>query len=247
MKPFLILQLRPLDAACENELQAIVKYGGLKEGEYRQIRMEQNGIPELDLGDYSGIIIGGGPSNVSDPLEKKNAAQLNFETDLQKLYQRVFELDFPLLGTCYGVGSIADFFGCKVSREKYSESPGAVDIFLTEEAQNDPLTRGLPQKFRAFTGHKESCQKLPNNAVLLASSKACPYQMFRFKKNIYTVQFHPELDFEGLVVRIGIYKHEGYFKPEDAQRLIDINRSENIVVPEMILQRFVERFAADRT
>jgi len=90
--------------------------------------------------------------------------------------------------------------------------------------------------------HKEACQKLPKGAILLASSKACPYQMFRFKKNIYTVQFHPELDFEGLVVRIGIYKHEGYFKPEDAQKLIDANRSEKIEVPEMILNQFVERY-----
>jgi GMP synthase (glutamine-hydrolysing) len=242
MKPFLILQLRPLNAACENELQAILKYGGLKPNEYRQIRMEQEGVPELNLSDYSGIIIGGGPSNVSDPEEKKCPAQKKYEKDLIRLYNQVFELDFPLLGTCYGVGSIADYVGCEVSREKYRENPGAVDIFLTEEAQNDPITKGLPKTFRAFTGHKESCQKLPPGAVLLAKSKACPYQMFRFKKNIYTVQFHPELDFDGLVIRIGIYKHEGYFKPEDAQRLIDENRNEKIVVPEMILKRFVDRY-----
>jgi len=242
MKPFLILQLRPLDAACENELQAILKYGGLKDNQYRQIRMEQEGIPKLELTDYSGVIIGGGPSNVSDPLSKKSAAQIKFESDLQKLYSKVFELDFPLLGTCYGVGSIANYLDCEVSREKYSERPGAVDIYLTKEAQNDPITKGLPNNFRAFTGHKEACQKLPKGAILLASSKACPYQMFRFKKNIYTVQFHPELDFEGLVVRIGIYKHEGYFKPEDAQKLIDANRSEKIEVPEMILNQFVERY-----
>jgi GMP synthase (glutamine-hydrolysing) len=243
MKPFLILQLRPLDGACENELQAILKYGGLKSNEYRQIRMEREGVPELNLSDYSGIIIGGGPSNISDPEENKSPAQKKYEKDLIKLYNRVFELDFPLLGTCYGVGSISDYLGCEVSREKYSESPGAVDLLLTPEAQNDPITKGLPQTFRAFTGHKESCQKLPPGAVLLAKSKACPYQMFRFKKNIYTVQFHPELDFEGLVVRIGIYKHEGYFNPEDAQKLIDENRNEKIVVPEMILKRFVERYA----
>jgi len=242
MKPFLILQLRPLDAACENELQAIVKYGGLKSNEYRQIRMEREGVPDLDLTNYSGIIIGGGPSNVSDPEKRKSSAQRRYERDLLKLYNRVFELDFPLLGTCYGVGSIADYLGCEVSREKYSESPGAVDIFLTEEAKNDPITNGLPQTFRTFTGHKESCQKLPKEAVLLASSKACPYQMFRFKKNIYTVQFHPELDFEGLTVRIGIYKHEGYFKPEDAQKLINENRNESILIPKMILKRFVDRY-----
>jgi len=245
MKPFLILQLRPLDAACENELQAILKYGGIKEGQYRQIRMERQGVPYLDLANYSGIIIGGGPGNVSDPEEKKSAAQKKYEIDLIKLYNHVFKLDFPLLGTCYGVGSIADYLGCEVSREKYSEKPGTVDIFLTKQAQNDPLTKGLPQTFRAFTGHKESCQRLPKGAVLLASSDVCPYQMFRFKKNIYTVQFHPELDFEGLAMRIEIYKHEGYFNPEDADKLIHENRNEKITVPELILRRFVNNYGID--
>ena len=242
MKPFLIFQLRPLDAACENELQAILKYGGLKGDQYRQIRLEKTGIPELDLKDYSGIIIGGGPSNVSDPIEKKSSAQKNFEADLQKLYRKVFELDFPLLGTCYGIGSLAKYVGSEVSREKYSESPGGIDVYLTQNGLSDPLISGLPKKFRAFTGHKEACQSLPKGAVILASSASCPYQMIRFKNNIYAVQFHPELDFEGLVVRIGIYKHEGYFAPEDAQRLVEVNRNEKIVVPEMILKRFVERY-----
>lgn len=242
MKPFLILQLRPISAAADNELEAIVKYGGLKEGEYHRVRMEKSGIPSLNLKDYSGVIIGGGPSNVSDPIEKKSKAQIKFEADLHKLYNEVFELDFPLLGTCYGVGSISKYLGCSVSREKYSESPGAVDIYLTEEAKIDPIAKGLPNKFRAFTGHKESCQNLPPGAVLLAKSETCPYQMFRFKNNIYTVQFHPELDYKGLVVRIGIYINEGYFNPADAQKLINENRHEKIVSPELILERFVERY-----
>ena len=243
MKPFLILQLRPIDAVCESELQAILKYGGLKDGQYRRIRMEQTGIPpDIDLSDYSGVIIGGGPANVSDPVEKKPPEQIRFEKDLEKLYRRIFEIDFPLLGTCYGVGSVAGYLGCEVSREKYSERPGAVDIFLTDDGKKDPLTKGLPEKFRAFTGHKEACQMLPPDAVLLAKSKQCPYQMFRFRNNIYTVQFHPELDFEGLVLRVNAYKYEGYFKPEEAKILIDENRGEKIAVPEKILERFVNRY-----
>lgn len=243
MKPFLILQLRPVDAACENELQAILKYGEIKD--YQRIRMEKEGIPELDLLNYSGVIIGGGPSNVSDPISKKNTAQRKFEAELKRLYSQVFDLDFPLLGTCYGVGSLVDYVGGEVSKEKYGEKPGAVDIFITDEGKEDPLLIELPSPFRAFVGHKEACQILPHGAIQLAESASCPFQMIRFKQNIYAIQFHPELDFEGLKIRIGVYKHEGYFNPEQAEVLIKENQHERIRIPEKILHRFVKRYATN--
>jgi GMP synthase (glutamine-hydrolysing) len=239
-KPFLILQLRPVDAACENELQAILSYGGIEN--YVRVRMEKEGVPEVDLNAYSGIIIGGGPSNVSDDPKIKHAFQLKFEAELKRLYRKVFNADFPLLGTCYGVGSLVDYVGGSVSKDKYYEAPGAVDIHISEEGKNDPLLKGLPSPFRAFVGHKEACQVLPQEAVQLAGSETCPYQMLRFQKNIYAVQFHPELDFEGLKLRILVYKHEGYFDPEAAEVLIQENEKEEIIVPPLILKRFVGRY-----
>ena len=44
--------------------------------------------------------------------------------------------------------------------------------------------------------------------------------MFRIKENLYATQFHPELDAEGLVTRIDIYRHAGYFPPESAEELM---------------------------
>jgi len=242
MKPFLILQHRSIDEASDDELHAFVKYGDLKNSEIRRVRMEQSGIPDIDLKDYSAIICGGGPSNVSDPEEKKSPQQIRFESDLLKLYDEVFRMDFPFLGACYGIGSLVKYQGGDVSKKKYSEDVGSAIIYLNINADDDPLTQGLPKEFKAFIGHKESCQDLPENAILLASSKNCPYQMIRFKKNIYATQFHPELDNEGLALRIRIYKDHGYFEPHAAQALIKQIKNEMVSVPEMILRRFVERY-----
>lgn len=242
MKPFLILQLRPVDAASENEFEAFLKYGGLKRGQVHRIRMEKEGVPDIDLSKYSGIIEGGGPSNVSDLKEKKSKAQIRFEKELIPLYDKIFDKDFPFFGACYGIGSLCKYAGGEVSREKYSEAPGAVEIVLNEEGIKDKLLHGLPTSFEAFVGHKEACQALPNGATLLASSSTCPIQMFRFKTNIYATQFHPELDFEGLELRVNIYMNEGYFDPEKASDLIEANRGRKIDIPELILQRFVERY-----
>ena len=80
MKPFLLLQLRPIDLASDNEFLSFLQYGGLKTHEVHRIRMEKEGIPALDLHDYSGIILGGGPSNVSDHEAIKQDYEKAIET-----------------------------------------------------------------------------------------------------------------------------------------------------------------------
>ena len=245
MKPFLILQLRPENPTSDNEFEAIVNFSGLDESETHRIRMEQGGLPEINLNDYSGIIVGGGPWNVSDDQSKKSKEQKNAEVWLDKLIDEVIEKDFPFLGACYGFGALAIKNNGVVNKEQYTEEPSAIDITLTDEAKNDPLLQGLPETFRAMVGHKESCQKLPENAVWLARAEACPYEMFRIGKNIYATQFHPELETEGFCLRVEIYKNAGYFPPEDAEKLKEEARKENIIVPMMLLKKFIDTYRSE--
>lgn len=249
IKPFLILQLRPEDEAADNEFEAFLKAGGLDLDQTHRIRMEKESIPDdIDLSNYSGVIVGGGPSNASDPATKQSEAQKRFEAELYKLFDKMAEHDFPYLGACYGLGIFARYLGGKVSKERYAEPVGAVTINLADDdAGTDPLTVDLPVSFRAFVGHKEACQDTPPHAVLLASSKTCPVQMVRYKQNMYATQFHPELDQYGLALRINIYRHAGYFPPEDAEELIEAAMREEITVPELIFRRFVARYSTPVT
>ena len=243
MKKFLILQLRPEDVASDNEFEAFLKLGKLKESEVHRVRIEKNGIPnDINLDDYSGVIVGGGPSNVSDEQEKKSDEQKKFEDDLDTLLNEVVQKDIPFLGACYGVGILSRHQGACVSKEKYGEEVGAVTVKITDEGKKDDLLKDLADEFRAFVGHKEACQGVPDSGVLLASSDTCPVQMYRVKNNIYATQFHPELDVDGIITRVSVYKNAGYFPPEDAERIIDEAKQENITVPEQILQKFVQKY-----
>ncbi len=245
MKPFLILQLRPIDLASDNEFSAFLQYGGLAEHEVYRVRMEKEGIPKINLGDYSGIVLGGGPSNVSDDDEKKYDYQKRFEADLNSLLDTVFEEDFPILGNCYGIGALIKYQGGKVSKENYSESVGAVEVELTEAGKNDELLAGLPTKFMAYVGHKEAGQSIPEGATLLAKSDSCPIQMIRFRKNIYATQLHTELDPEGIILRINAYRNHGYFSPEDAEIIINNSKNYHVMVPSIILRQFIQRYKLD--
>ena len=242
IKPFLILQLRPEDAISDNEFEAFLRYGNLEVTDTRRVRMELDGLPKLNLENYSGIIVGGGPFCISDDYDKKPNQQKDFEGDLEILIKEIIEKDLPFLGACYGLGALSTFAGGEVSKEKYQEEPGAIDVTLTEQGQEDILTGDLPNTFRAFGGHKESCQSVPPQATLLASSKTCPVQMIRIGKNVYATQFHPELDSEGIGLRINAYKHLGYFNPDDARKLIHDALQENITIPQEILRRFVQTY-----
>lgn len=241
MKPFLLLQHRYLDEASDNEYEAVLTYSGLQPQQMFRVRMEQQSIAGLSLADFSGVITGGGPANVSDAEEIKRPEQLRFEQELELMYEEIFEKDFPYLGMCYGMGSITRFLGGQVSKEKFGEPVGAVTISLNKN-ENDPILAGIPDSFTAFAGHKEACQQLPEKAILLASSPDCPVQMLRCKNNIYATQFHPELDAKGIVVRIICYRNHGYFKPEEADTLIRQVQRDEVIYPQRILRNFIERY-----
>lgn len=242
MKPFLLLASRAEDAAAEDEYQAYLRYGRLDPEQLKRIRMEAGPLPALDLSDYSGIIVGGSPFTSSDPPEHKSHVQHRVEAELARLLDRVVEEDFPFLGACYGVGTLGLHEGAVIDRT-YGEGLGGTTITLTPEGLLDPLLQGIPESFIAFTGHKEACTVLPPHAVLLATSPACPVQMFRIKENLYATQFHPELDVGGLVTRIDIYRHAGYYPPESAEELMESARQFTVTEPMTILRNFVKLYA----
>src|SRR6201996_4515600 len=103
MKPFLLLSIRAEDAAADNEYESFLSLGGLAEGQLHRTRLEQRPLGPVDLRDFSGIMLGGGPFNFTDPAERKTPVQLRVEADLQTLLDQVVPAGFPFLGACYGI------------------------------------------------------------------------------------------------------------------------------------------------
>ncbi|MDO8106563.1 glutamine amidotransferase [Isoptericola sp. b441] len=244
MKPFLLLGTRPEDAAADGELEAVARFGGLRPDELVRVRLEAAPMPALALDDFSGVIVGGSPFNASDPPADKSATQLRVEAELAALLDEVVARDFPFLGACYGVGTLGVHQGGVVDRT-YGEAVGAVPVTLTADGRRDPVFEGLPDTFDAFVGHKEAIHTPPPHAVVLATSPGCPVQAFRVKTNLYATQFHPELDVPGIVTRIEVYRHAGYFPADTTEELI-VEVSEQVVDhPPRVLANFVRRYARD--
>jgi GMP synthase (glutamine-hydrolysing) len=243
MKPFLILQLRPEAEASDNEFQAILDKGGLTAAQSHRICLDHEAIPDdLSLDNYSGVIVGGGPGCVSDPADQKSALDARMEKAVLGLMPEVTARDVPFMGCCYGIGILAHHLGAPVSKAQYGEPVGTSTCTLTEAGRSDPVLAGCPEVFDAFVGHKEAVQSLPDGCAHLLASDPCPFQMIRYKNNVYATQFHPEADASVFHVRIDIYKHRGYFPPERAQEYYAMVAAANVHAPEHILRNFVRRY-----
>jgi GMP synthase (glutamine-hydrolysing) len=242
VKPFLLLATRAEDEAADDEYVAMLRAGGLEERHLHRIRLEAGPMPRLDLDRYTGVILGGGPFNSSDPEDGKSATQRRVEAELRTLLDELVARDFPFLGACYGVGTLGVHQGGIVDR-RHGEPIGALPITLTPAGRADPLLAGQPECFDAFVGHKEACRRLPTSATLLASSPNCPVQVFRVRDNLYATQFHPELDVEGIVTRIRTYQHYGYYEPPEMEEIIARVRGAVVTEPPRILAGFVARYA----
>ena len=241
IKPFLLLESRPEDSASDNEYKAFCHFSGLNSDELERLRLDTAIYPKIDFNKYSGIIMGGGPANFAYDYSEKSADQIKFENYILPLMRQIIDEDKPFLGAC--LGALITALGGRPSFD-YSEDISAVDVYLESAAKDDTLVHDLPGSFKAFVGHKEGVGSIEglNNCVVLAKSEKC-LQLVRAGQNVYAAQFHPELDVEGLILRINIYKYAGYFDPSEAQNIIDKITKENITEPVKILRKFIDKYA----
>lgn len=246
MKPFLLLATRAEDVPADDEYALFLRYTGLDERHLVRVRMEAGPLGEVNLDDWSGIFVGGGPFNATDPQEEKSAVQLRVEAEFAALLDDVVARDFPFLGACYGVGTLGTHQGALIDRT-YGEPVSIVEVALTPEGAADPLLAGMPARFPAFVGHKEAISVLPASATLLVRGETCPVQMFRVGRNVYATQFHPELDLDGIVTRIHAYADYGYFAREEMHRTIDEVSRVPVTHTSTILRTFVDRYATSGT
>ncbi|PWH07301.1 glutamine amidotransferase [Brachybacterium endophyticum] len=241
MKPFLLIATRPEDEVAASEYEATLRLTGLAPEQLHHLQLDRTPMPEIDLEDISGIIVGGSPYNTSDEADTKSEDQKRAERELGELLDRVVEADFPFFGACYGVGTLGVHQGAIVDRT-YGEPVGGIDVELTAAGREDPLVKasGVPDSFLAFVGHKEAVHVLPAHAVLLATGQRCPVQMFRVGSCQYATQFHPELDNDGLIGRIHAYRDNGYFDPAEEEALIERVSPVDVHHAAKLLRAFVE-------
>ena len=103
---------------------------------------------------------------------------------------KVWELNVPILGICYGMQLIAEHLGGKVTPSKRREF-GVANVNVKCDCS---LFKGLKSKETLWMSHGDSLSKIPKGFKITAKSENSPYVAIEnISKNIYGVQFHPEV------------------------------------------------------
>ena len=130
-----------------------------------------------NLSTVEAIILSGGPASV-------------YEKDAPKPDSKIWQMNVPILGICYGMQLIAQQLGGKVQHSKNREY-GLADIVIKSKSL---LYAGLKNKMPVWMSHGDKLTKLPKGFKVVASSKNCPNAtIVNDKGTIYGVQFHPEV------------------------------------------------------
>ncbi len=133
-----------------------------------------------------GLIVLGGSMSVNQMDEYPHLA-----TEV-KLIQQALEKDIPILGICLGSQLIAKALGAEVFPNPEKEI-GWYDVSVTQAGKVDPLFSCFQETEKLFQWHGDTFT-LPAGAELLATSKLCANQAYRYRDNVYGLQFHLEVD-----------------------------------------------------
>ena len=145
---------------------------------YSEIKVYNNtNIDEIASENYKGIIFTGGPYSV-------------YEDNAPSIDKRIFELNIPILGICYGAQLIAHLLGGKVVSASDKSEYGNTNIEYGESVLFDNVKKNNV----CFMSHTDYVKDLPDGFVSIAKTNNCPNAAFENKsKNIYALQFHPEV------------------------------------------------------
>lgn len=106
----------------------------------------------------------------------------------------------PTLGVCLGAQLLALACGGEVRRGPAGPELGVVDVTSTPAGRQDAFVGTLGDVVPAPQGHHDSVIRLPDGAVLLATSAMYENQSFRVGGRAWGIQYHPEVTREAYSV-----------------------------------------------
>jgi GMP synthase (glutamine-hydrolysing) len=130
-------------------------------------------------GNVIGLILSGGPNSA----DKYGSPQID---------KKLLALDIPVLGICYGLQMLGSMHGGRLEPAKRAEF-GRTELWV-DNHDDSLLFKGLNPNLICWMSHGDSLVTAPRGARITAHTDATRVAAFEYpKRNLYAVQFHPEV------------------------------------------------------
>lgn len=130
-----------------------------------------------------GVILSGGPQTVTSSTTPRAP-------------ECVFDLNVPVLGICYGMQTMAEQLGGKVSQSNMREFGHAMVSMQSSSQLFQNMVPSQPNlnAMDVWMSHGDKITQLPEDFEVIASSDNAPIAAMSCEaKQLYGVQFHPEV------------------------------------------------------
>lgn len=146
-------------------------------GVYTEVVPYRENIEDIKARQPQGIILSGGPASV-------------YAEDAYKPDDGIWELGLPILGICYGMQLITQYFGGEVVPADHHEY-GKAKLKI-EDASG--IFNGVSDNEVVWMSHGDRAERLPEGFRVIGTSENSPYAAIADEsRNIYAFQFHPEV------------------------------------------------------
>ncbi|MDR0751322.1 MAG: glutamine-hydrolyzing GMP synthase [Christensenellaceae bacterium] len=170
----------------KNELILVLDFGGQYNqlivrrirdlGVYSELHPYSTSLDSIKKMNPKAIIFTGGPNSV-------------FEEQSLTISKEILNLGIPVLGICYGAQLIAFLENGIVKTSKTREYGGRNITYM-----KSLIFDSIPSSGVCWMSHTDYVDQIPAGYQILASTDSCKVAAFgNIEKNIYGLQFHPEV------------------------------------------------------
>lgn len=147
-------------------------------GSPTRIVSPEEALDEIKKENPNGIVLSGGPSSV-------------YEKDAPTIDPKIFNLNIPILGICYGFQLAAHLLGGKVISGRKEYGPGE----LVVTSRDSKITKGIAKKSTVWLSHGDEITSIPKGFACIGSTPHVPNTAaVDEKRRLYMIQFHPEVE-----------------------------------------------------
>ena len=153
------------------------------------IELDQGQKIPSNLSSFDAMFCMGGPMDTW--MEKEYPWLIEEKKSIKEF---VINLKKPYLGFCLGCQLLGEIIGGEVVKSKNPEI-GMMNINFSENKKKDLLFSDFPNNITSLQWHSYEVQGLEknNDITLIASSPETKYQIFKYQKHAYGIQFHIEV------------------------------------------------------
>lgn len=144
-------------------------------------------LPGLDES-VAGIVVYGGAQDVDQQ------DRLPYLKDEMRFLAAALQRETPVLGLCLGAQLLAHTLGENV----FGHPEGHVEYGYYDLVPTETGASLFGTTMKVLQSHWHGWYRTPEGAVKLAGTEAFPEQAFRYGRNAYGFQFHPETSRKGL-------------------------------------------------